>query len=130
MASKNDTAMVKRETALEKRPEAVATMVPPADIYETDDAYVVMLDMPGATKESISVNMDRSTLTIRGTAELLRYDDAKLHYNEIRGGVYERSFNLTEGIDRNSVEAHFENGVLTIKLLKKEEVKPRTIPIN
>jgi HSP20 family protein len=105
-------------------------MTPAADIYETDDAYVLMLDMPGATKESISVSMDKSLLTIRGTAEMLRYDDARLHYNEIRGGVYERSFNLTEGIDRNSVEAHFENGVLTVKLLKKEEVKPRTIPIN
>lgn len=130
MAHKNDTALMKRDTALAKRAEEVATMTPAADIYETDDAYVLMLDMPGATKESISVSMDKSLLTIRGTAEMLRYDDARLHYNEIRGGVYERSFNLTEGIDRNSVEAHFENGVLTVKLLKKEEVKPRTIPIN
>jgi len=129
MSTKHDTAMVKHDAAVMQRPETVATMLPLTDIYETDDAYVLMLDMPGATKESISISIDKSRLTIRGTVELVRHENAKVLHDEIRGGVYERTFNLTDSIDRNGVEANFADGVLTIKLLKKEEVKPRTIPV-
>ncbi len=131
MASRDNAALMKREReqSLISKPRAAATVTPPADIYETDDAYVLMLDIPGATKESISLNMDRSTLTIRGTVDSTRDEHAKVLHHEIRGGTYERVFNLTDGIDRDSVEAHYSDGVLTIKLLKKEEVKPRTIQI-
>lgn len=131
MASKQDTAVVKREsdTSLVNRPQTVATVTPPADIYETDDAYVLLLDIPGATKESISVSLDKMTLTIRGTVDTTRDEHAKVLYNEIRGGIYQRVFNLTDGVDRDRVEASYSDGVLTIKLLKKEEVKPKTIQV-
>jgi HSP20 family molecular chaperone IbpA len=130
MSTNNTVAVAKQEnTALMRKPEPVGFVTPLADIYETDDAYVVMLDMPGASKESISITMDRSSLVVRSTTESLYPGNTKLLYNEIVGGKYHRSFNLTEGIDREKVEASFENGVLTIKLFKKEEVKPREIQI-
>lgn len=129
MSTKHDTAVVKHDAEVMQRQETVATMLPLTDIYETEDAYVLMLDMPGATKESVSISIDKSRLTIRGTAELGQHEHVKVLHDEIRSGVYERTFNLTDSIDRNSVEAHYADGVLTIKLLKKEEVKARTIPV-
>jgi len=117
------------DTPLLKAPQSSATVTPPADIYESDDAYVLMLDMPGATKESISISMEGRQLKVRGTVDTTREEGARVLRNEIRGGVYERVFNLTDSIDRNSVDAHYADGVVTIKLLKTEESKTRTIPI-
>ncbi len=131
MASRHDAAVIKRDrdTALTSMSQTGATVTPPADIYETDDAYVLMLDLPGATKDSISISMDKTTLTIRGTVDTTRDEHANVLHHEIRGGVYQRAFHLTDSIDRDSIEANYNDGVLTIKLLKKEEVKPKTIPI-
>lgn len=130
MATGHDVAVVQQDnTALMKRPEHIATAVPRADIYETPDAYIIKLDMPGATKESISVTMDKNSLVIRGDVNYGHDVSAKVLYNEMAGVAFHRSFNLTDTVDRNSVDARFEDGVLTLKLLKREELKARRIQI-
>ena len=130
MSTNRDVEVVRQEnTALMKRPASVATVIPLADIYETDNAYVVLLDMPGATKESISITMDKSSLVVRSELAPRYSEVAKVLHNEIVSGVYHRNFNLSDSIDRDTVDAHYEHGVLTIKLFKKEEVKPREIRI-
>lgn len=130
MSTNNDVTVTQEQnTSLMKTPSPVATVMPLADIYETPDAFVLMLDMPGAPKESISITMDQSSLVIRSGVESYSEGNAKLLFSEIAGVGYQRVFNVTEGIDRNSVDARYENGVLTIKLFKKEEVKPREIRV-
>jgi HSP20 family protein len=103
--------------------------VPAADIYETPDAYMLVLDLPGANKESISVKLDNNDLTIRASVEPLHPEGGTLLYREIEGAGYYREFTIGEGIDRNTVDAHFDKGVLSIKLFKSEELKPRSIII-
>lgn len=130
MSTNNDVAVVQKEnTALMRKPEPVATVTPLADIYETPDAYVLALDMPGATKDSISITMDNTSLVIRAGVEAHRKEPATMLFNEIPGVGFHRAFNLTEGIDRDNVDARYENGVLIVKLLKKEELRPREIHI-
>jgi len=130
MSSNSNTATVRQDTtALMRRPDPVVTITPLADIYETADAFVVMLDMPGATKESISIMMDGSSLVVKGAVTAIYRENASLLCNECAIGSYQRSFNLSDGINRENVEAHYENGVLTLKLFKKEELKPREIRI-
>ncbi len=130
MSTNNDIAVVRQEnTALMKKPEPVATVTPLADIYETSDAYVLMLDMPGAMKDSIHITMDQSSLVVKANVETYARPEAKILFTEIPGVGFHRTFNLSEGIDRNNVDARFENGVLTLKLFKKEELKPREIKI-
>jgi len=130
MSTNHDVAVKQQDnTAMMKRPDQVATAVPLADIFETPDAYVLKLDMPGATKESISVTMDKDSLVIRGEVHRVYEKSSKVLYSEIPASVYHRNFNVTDSIDRNSVDAQFENGVLTLKLLKKEELKAREIQI-
>jgi len=104
--------------------------VPAADIYETPDAYVLMLDMPGASKESISVKLDKNELKVKSSVTSLHADNATLVFKELGTAGYYREFTIGEGIDRDSVDAHFDNGVLTIKLFKSEELKPRSITIH
>ena len=102
---------------------------PFADIYETPDAYVLTLDMPGATKEQINVSLDKGVLTVKAGVEQYHSPDASLLFREIHTPGYKRAFNLGEGINRSNIDAWYENGVLTLKLFKSEDQKPREIPV-
>jgi len=102
---------------------------PLADIYETQDAYVIMLDMPGAQKESIRVRLERGNLTVSAPAIGRAHQPGTVLHEETRGTGFSRAFSLGEGIDLKNVDAHFQDGVLTIMLFKNEELKPHEISI-
>jgi HSP20 family protein len=104
--------------------------VPAADIYETPDAYVVKLDLPGVEKEGIALTLDRGELKVQARAADQGHVQGRLLFNEMRGGTFARSFAIGDGIDTNSIDAQFEKGVLTVKLYKHELMKPREISIN
>jgi HSP20 family protein len=103
--------------------------VPASDVSETGEAYLLCLDMPGAKKEAISVTVVDETLVVRAPITPVHGEGATILYREIRTGVYERRFALGEGIDRKNVDARFENGVLTVRLLKTEVLKPKEIVV-
>lgn len=103
--------------------------IPAADVTETGEAFVLHLDMPGATKETISVTVVEGILVVRAPIAQARGEGAAVLYREIRTGAYERRFTLGEGIDRKSVDALYENGVLTVRLRKAEALKPKEIII-
>lgn len=104
-------------------------LLPLSDIYETPDAYVVMLDMPGAQKENVKVRLEKGSLTVTAPAVRHFQENGTVLHEEIRTLGYARAFSLGEGIDLKNVDAHFEDGVLTVKLFKNEEMKPREISI-
>ncbi len=114
-------------TRLEGREEEY--LLPLADIYETPDAFVLMLDMPGAQKENMRVRLERGSLTVTAPAHRHFQENATVLHEESRTPGYARTFSLGEGIDMQNVDAHFQDGVLTVKLLKNEELKPREISI-
>ncbi len=106
-----------------------AVFVPQTDIYETEEDVVLLVDMPGVTEDKINVTLEKNVLTLRGTSAHTAPDGYKLAFSEYRFGDYERSFRLTDEIDRDRIEAVFKNGVLTLTLPKVEEVKPRKISV-
>jgi HSP20 family protein len=132
MTNKKEIAVVQRENTLPiTRPELQEDYVTPStDVYETSNAFVIMVDLPGAQKGSINVSMGRGSLVVKAGVEPFHKQDAKLLFSELRGKGYYRAFNIGDGIDRNNVDAQFEHGVLTVQLLKSEELKPRQIRIN
>ena len=132
MTRKNEVTIVQQENpASVARTEEEKGYTPPlADVYESADAYVLMLDMPGASKDAIKVTMDRNALVVRSSVVSLHDENANLLFGEIRIRGYHRVFNLGEDIIGNIADARYEHGVLTVKLPKKEEVRPREIPIN
>jgi HSP20 family molecular chaperone IbpA len=106
------------------------TVTPVADIYETGDAFVVKLDMPGATKESMNVNVQPGSLTIRAAvAPYHRQPLSVLHQEMGSDRFYYRKFHLGNGIDDNAVDAQFHEGVLTVTLPKVESIKTKHISI-
>ncbi len=128
---KNENLIVRDSSAdngIGKLPVNVVT--PSADIYETAEAYVVSLELPGAGKESISLTLENDVLEVRAEIGPHHRDGDLILHRELRSTAFHRVFTLGEGIDRNTVDAVFEDGVLTVKLFKTQETAVRTIPIN
>jgi HSP20 family protein len=100
-----------------------------ADVLETSDAYLVMLDMPGAAKDGISVTMEGESLTVRGSTETLQKEEMELVFSEIRSGTYLRQFTLGRDVDRENIDATYQQVVLTVRLSKMESVQPREIVV-
>ena len=105
--------------------------MPPVDIHETDDAYVLEADLPGMTKDDISLTVLEDRITLTGTRKReKKHEERGYSRYERSEGSFERSFRIQGGIDADKVEAQFVNGVLTVKLPKPEEQKPRQIEVN
>ena len=103
--------------------------IPAVDISEIDEGYVLHLDMPGAEKDSISVTVADGTPAVKAPVAPMQLSGGTVLYREIRKGSYERRFTLGDGIDRNTVEARYDNGVLTVRLRKSDALKPKEINI-
>jgi HSP20 family protein len=104
-------------------------LIPAVDVIETPETYVLRLDIPGAAKETIAVKLEGGALQVRADiAGTVRKGEAVL-YSEMRGTGYAREFTIGNGIDRDRVEAGYDNGVLTITLHKSDALKAKEIRI-
>ena len=103
--------------------------IPPSDVSEDGEAYYVYLDMPGARKDGIVVTVAGGILVVRAPIAPVHVNDAAVLYREIPVGMYERRFALGRGIDRNTIGARYVDGVLTVRLQKTEESKPKQINV-
>jgi len=103
--------------------------LPPADIYETNDAIVVMAEMPGVGPDGLDITLERRVLTLRGRSGANEYTGYQRVYNEYADGDYERVFTLSEAIDRDKIEATLRDGVLHLVLPKAEPERARRIEL-
>jgi HSP20 family molecular chaperone IbpA len=103
--------------------------VPSADIYETDDALCVVMEMPGVEKKDLDVALENDVLRIDGRIDFSKYDGMEPVYTEYNVGHYTRSFTLSNKIDQEKISAQLEDGVLTLTLPKAKEAQPRRISI-
>ncbi len=103
-------------------------IVPSADIYETENEFVIKADMPGVNKEGLEITLEKDNLEISGRVRESANQDS-LKYAEYRLHNYRRSFVVGDGINREGISASLENGVLALTLPKSERVKPRKIEI-
>lgn len=111
--------------------ESSLSWYPSVDIKETKDEFVLMAEVPGMSKDDIKINISENTLTIKGEKkEEKKEDDHNYHRVERRYGTFQRSFTLPTQIKGDKVKAAYKDGVLTITMPKKEEVKPKEIPIS
>jgi len=117
-------------TAATERIRNVKTFVPRVDIYETKDALFLIADMPGVDEQTVDVELEKNILTISGRVENGRVQDYSLVFSEYEVGDYERSFTLSDEIDKDKIKATVRQGVLRLELPKAEKVKPKKIAIN
>ena len=103
--------------------------VPSADIYETDDALAVVLEMPGVEKKDLEVGLENNVLRVDGRIDFAKYKELEPVYAEYNIGHFERSFTLSGAIDQERIAANLEDGVLTLTLPKAKHAQPRKIAI-
>ncbi len=103
--------------------------VPYGDIYETDEALTVVLEMPGVEKKDLEVALENDVLRVDGRIDFSKYEGMEPVYTEYNVGHYTRSFTLSNKIDREHISAQLEDGVLTLTLPKAREAQPRRSPI-
>ena len=94
------------------------TFVPPTDIIETKEALTMLLDVPGADPEGLDVSLDQRVLRIFARSKPSTPQGYTLVYGEYREGNYERTFTLSDQVDRDRIDAVFKDGVLRLTLPK------------
>jgi HSP20 family protein len=123
---------VQQKRELENKEESTIparVFLPTADIYETNDALKVVLEMPGVHKNSVDIRVEDGVLKIEGQLDFSKYQGLQPLYTEYNVGHYSRSFRLSSKIDQNKIAAELNDGVLFLVLPKVEEAKPRTIQV-
>lgn len=108
----------------------IAGADPALDIVTTPDELVITASLPGWKPEEVEITLTGTTLTISGeTKEETRREEASWILREIRRGSFSRTIELPEGLVGDRATAAYEHGVLTLRIPKAEEVKPRQIRI-
>ena len=103
----------------------------PLDVAETEDEFIVKASLPGINPDDIDINFNDKTLTIKGEYKAeTEKDELRYHLHERRYGSFARSVSLPTAVKSDAIEARYEAGVLTLKLPKTEEVKPKRITIH
>lgn len=104
-------------------------LTPAVDIYETENAFVLLADLPGVDKENLHVDVKEGELSIDGRANGIHGKDERTLVEEFKLGRYLRKFALDDTIDCEKIEASFKNGVLKLILPKVEKAKPKKIEV-
>ncbi len=104
--------------------------IPYSDIYETESALIVVMEMPGVEKKDINIMLENDVLRVEGRIDFSKYEGMDPLYTEYNVGHYTRSFSLSSKIDQGAISAQIEDGVLTLTLPKAKEAQPRRISIN
>lgn len=102
----------------------------PVDIHEDDEGLTVTAELPGFTKDQVDVSIDNGILTIAAKRDAVKNEEGTTHLRERRFTRVHRQFTLPTTVDPTDVDAKLADGVLTLGLKKKEEVKPRKIQVN
>lgn len=123
---------VQQKREVQKRQESTIparTYVPVTDIFETNSALMLALEMPGVDREKLNVELENGNLTIAGEIDFAKYDGLYPVYTEYNVGNYARSFELSSDIDQDRISAEFKDGVVMLTLPKAEKAKPRKIKV-
>jgi HSP20 family protein len=123
--SDKSTETASREAKLGTAP----VMAPPVDVYEDDSGILLFADMPGVSKESLSIRVDGDTLLIEGDIEGALGAEAEPAYAEVRGAHYRRSFSLSRELAKDRIDAVLKDGVLRVQIPKAQSTQPRRIEV-
>ncbi len=110
--------------------EGAQRWVPAMDLVEAEDHFVLMADLPGLSEEDVSIEVQDGTLKISGERKAEHESSERGWYRIERSyGSFNRSLTLPEGVDADGISAEFDRGVLSVRIPKPEERKPRRVAI-
>ena len=108
---------------------AGAAMRPPVDIFETDDSITVQADMPGVSRDRLSLRLEGSNLLVEGRIEIPPQPRLHALHADVRSDVFRKSFLLSNELEAGRIDASLKDGVLTVRIPKRPELLPRRIEV-
>ena len=121
--------MSTNETAVARRGDEAAALLPPVDVIEDSTGISLYADMPGVTKDKLHLQVDGDTLTIEGELNLALPEGMEASHAEVGLSRYRRTFTLSKELDTGKVSAELANGVLQLRIPKAEHAQPRRIEV-
>lgn len=110
-----------------RRPEFV--LRPATDIFEDQDGITLQMDVPGASKDRLALQVSRDRLEVEADVRIDVPQDIEALYADVRATRYQRTFVLSGELDADKVEATLKDGVLTLRIAKRAELRPRKIEV-
>lgn len=108
----------------------MGTWAPAVDIYETEQELVLKVDLPEVDQQEIDIRIEKNMLTIRGERKFHNEVSQDNYLRVERAyGPFSRSFSLPNTINTEAIKADYQNGVLSIRMPKREESRPKQIRI-
>lgn len=129
MTESKDIAETPKKVVAEAR-EASVVLQPPVDICEDADGITLLADMPGVSRERLAIQVDKDTLSIEGEVRIEMPEGMRPLHAEIRSTRYRRNFALSSELDTDSIEASLKDGVLSLRIHKRPESRPRKIEVS
>lgn len=102
---------------------------PDVDILETDDGITLQADMPGVSKDRLNLRIDGSNLLVEGRIGITPQEQMEPLYADVRSAVYRRNFLLSNEFEADKIDANLKDGVLTVRIPKRAELRPRRIEV-
>lgn len=110
-------------------PESQATLLPPVDVIEDSAGITLMADLPGVSKEKLSIQLEKNRLTIEGEVALDIPQEMQSSHAEVQVPRYRRVFTLSQELDSEKAAAELSNGVLKLRIPKAQHMQPRKIEV-
>lgn len=127
MNEQQDVTKTITENRAPEQPEF--TLAPDVDIYEDEEGICVQADMPGVSRDRLEIEVNKDALTIEGQAKIDMPEGIEALWADIQSTRYRRTFVLSAELDTEKVDAKLRDGVLSIRIPKRAEAKPRKIEV-
>ena len=109
--------------------ESEVVLRPPVDIYEDANGITLMADMPGVSRDRLTIEVDKDMLLVEGEARIEMSEGMEALYADVRSTRYRRSFTLSGELETDQIDASLKDGVLSVRIPKRAEVRPRKIEV-
>ncbi len=126
-----DTSEITKQESgkTQNRQELERPISPAVDIFEDESGITLQADMPGVSRDRLEIEIDRDTLAIEGKAEIPMPEGLEAIYADVRSTHYRRSFTLSHELNGDAAEATLKDGILTLRIPKREQYQPRKIEV-
>ena len=120
---------IAKTTASNPMPNVNQLATPSVDITESDSGITLLADLPGVSKDRLTIKVEGDSLQIEGRAEIDVAENIELLHSEVRSPYFRRAFTLSRDLDPEKIEATLRDGVLRLHIPKSEAAQPRRIEI-
>ena len=128
-ANAEKTEMTTRESTEVGKHESEMSLRPPVDIFEDAEGITLLADMPGVSRERLNIEVGKDMLLVEGDAQIDMPEGMEAVHADVRVTHYRRSFALSSELDADNIDASLKDGVLSVRIPKRPEVRPRKIEV-